>query len=143
AATPAWAVGERILLPAPGTPFAEQIKETLCISMECVTDPKSVLDATVTGKLIKVKNGQHVELQVISPTGALKATVKAPASETGRISSMDLVAATSAVIIAIEAPEPKAKAAAPEKKALAKAEKKKSSKQLRLAAKAKFGHDRG
>jgi hypothetical protein len=141
AATPAWAVGERIILPT-GTPFSEQIRDTLCISMECVADGKSGLDATVTGKVVKAKKGQQVELQVISPTGAVKATVKAPASENGRMSSMDLVAATSAVITAIEAPEPKAKAA-PAAKPVAKAQKNKSSKQVRLAVKGRFGHDRG
>lgn len=141
AATPAWAVGERIILPK-GAPFAEQIKDTLCISMECVADGKSGLDATITGKVIKGKKGQQqVELQVLSATGAVKATVKAPANETGRLSSMDLVAATSAVITAIEAPEPKTKAAAPASK-VAKTEKKKA-KQLRLAAKGRLGHNRG
>jgi hypothetical protein len=141
-ATPAWAVGERIILPAGGQPFADQIKETLCVSMECVANKSGGLDATVTGKLIKdKKKGELVELQVVSSTGAVKATVKAPLMDNGHIGSTDLVTATSALIAAIEGPEPKAKApeAAPTK--TAKVMKKKS--QLRLAEKARAGHGRG
>jgi hypothetical protein len=140
-AAPAWAVGEKIILPSEAQPFASQIKDTLCVSMDCVADKSGGLDATVTGKLIKAKKGQtEVELQVVSSTGAVKATVKAPVNDQGRISSMDLVTATSAMIAAIEGPEPKAKKVEPAAK-MAKLQKKKS--QVRLAAKARFGHSRG
>jgi len=78
---PAWAVGERILL-AKGDAFADQLKETLCISMECGTG----VDAKVSAKVIK---GNKVEIKVFSPTGALKATVTAPLNAQGKISAMD------------------------------------------------------
>src|SRR5947209_3909137 len=85
-AAPAGAVGEKIILPGPAQPFASQISETLCVSMECVADKSGGLDATVTGKLIKPKKGQsQVELQVVSATGAVKATVKAPVNDAGRM----------------------------------------------------------
>jgi hypothetical protein len=137
-AFPAWAVGERIALPQ-GAPFGDQLKETLCISMEC----GSAVDANITGKVVKGK----AEIKVFSPTGALKATVAAPLNAEGRMSSMDLVAATSAIIAAIEAPEP-SKAAAKElakkdaKKYAAKSKAKKKN-GVRLAAKPRNPHTRG
>jgi hypothetical protein len=142
-ASPAWAVGERIIIPSGVHPYGEQLKETLCVSMECVESRNGGLDATVSGKLLKNKKGDQVELQVLAPSGALKATVKAPVNDAGRMSSTDLVAATSAIIGAIEAPEAAAKApsaAAPTK--TAKVAKKKSQ-ALRLAAKARLTHSRG
>jgi hypothetical protein len=145
-AAPAWAVGERIIIPSAAQPFGDQLKDTLCISMDCVKDKSQGLDATVAGKILKgAKKGDQVELTVISSTGAVKATVKAPLADNGRISSMDLVTATSAIIAAIEGPEPKAKAAAADKPEPTKTAKaaKKGGKQLRLAAKARTGHTRG
>ena len=145
-AAPAWAVGERIIIPSAAQPFGDQLKDTLCISMDCVKDKSNGLDATVTGKMLKGgKKGDQVELTVISPTGAVKATVRAPVGDNGRISSMDLVTATSAIIAAIEGPEPKEKAAKAEKAEPTKTAKaqKKGGKQLRLAAKARTGHSRG
>ena len=62
-AAPAWAVGERVSLPK-GLPFSEQLKETLCISMECGAGT----DATVTAKVIK---GNKAEIKVLSPSGCL------------------------------------------------------------------------
>src|SRR4051794_39829729 len=87
----AWAVGERIVLPVSSAPFADQLHETLCIPRECV-GKGGPIDATLTAKL-KGKNGV---LEVIAPNGEVKARVTAPATE-GRIGSMDLVAATSAL----------------------------------------------
>jgi hypothetical protein len=143
-AAPAWAVGERIIIPSAAQPFGDQLKDTLCVSMDCVQDKSAGLDATVTGKVLKGKKGDQVELNVISSTGAVKATVKAPLADNGRISSMDLVTATSAIIAAIEGPEPKAKAAAADKPAPTKTAKvAKKGKPVRLAAKTRTGHSRG
>jgi hypothetical protein len=137
-AAPAWAVGERISVPK-GAVFADQLKETLCISMECGAG----IDASITAKVIK---GNKVELKVFAATGNLKATVTAPLNADGRISSMDLVAATSGLIAGIEASDPgkqapAAKDSAKAKKGLASKAKKKSS--FKMAAKSRSGHSRG
>jgi hypothetical protein len=136
-AAPAWAVGERIVLPSGGA-FAEQLKETLCISMECVGKGGAV-DATITGKL----KGDKVIIEVIAPSGVVKAKITAPANDAGRMGSTDLVSATSAVIAAIEGPEPSkvVKADKPEKKAKHASKSKK--KGVRLAAKRAGANSRG
>ena len=135
-AAPAWAVGERIVLPT-GGPFAEQLKETLCISMECVAKSDAV-DATIVGKL----KGNKVVLEVIAPNGTVKAKVTAPANDAGRMGSTDLVAATSAVIAAIESPE-RTSVEQPEKKKSSKYAAKSKKKGVRLAAKKLGSHTRG
>ncbi len=141
-AAPAWAVGERISVPK-GLSFSDQLRETLCISMEC----GSATDASVTAKVIK---GNKAEIKVFSPSGALKATVTAPLGDDGRLSSMDLVAATSGIIQGIEGSESskasKASAtasAAPAKSKKALASKAKSKRALKFAAKSRGGHSRG
>jgi hypothetical protein len=134
---PAWAVGERVSLPK-GQPFIEQLRETLCISMECGAG----MDASITAKVIK---GNKAEVKVFSPSGALKATVTAPLGADGRISSMDLVAATSGIIQGIESQEP-SKAAASTKGSKSKkamASKAKAKKSMKFAAKTRGGHSRG
>lgn len=136
AAAPAWAVGERISLPKGAAPFTEQLRETLCISMECGAG----VDASLTAKVIK---GNKAEIKVLGPGGAVKATITAPINEAGRMSTMDLVAATSGIIAGIES---SGAPAAPvvekkSKRALASKAKKKSS--LKLAAKGRGGHSRG
>lgn len=138
-AAPAWAVGERISLPKGDGAYSEQLKETLCISMECGVGS----DASITAKVIK---GNKVELKVFSASGALKATVTAPLNGEGRISSMDLVATTSGLIAGIEGHEPANAAPAvkepvAKKKALAAKAKKKAG--WKLAAKGRGGHSRG
>src|SRR5262249_35847438 len=105
AAGPAWAVGERVALPEATQPYAEQIRETICLSMECVASTSRTFDTKVTARLVK----GHVEVRVLSPSGKVKATVTAPVHE-GRISAMDLVTLTSATVKAIEAPEPRRRA---------------------------------
>lgn len=144
-AAPAWAVGERISVPK-GAPYAEQLRETLCISMEC----GAATDASVTAKVIK---GNKVELKVFSAAGVLKTTVTAPLTDDNRISSMDLVAATSGLIAGIEGQVVAKAEAAPAaverpakgKKALAaakaKAAKKKST--FKVAAKVRGNGSRG
>ncbi len=144
-AAPAWAVGERIILPETSAPFGDQIKDTLCVSMECISKVESKtkgLDATVSAKMVKAKKGANtIELTVTSASGAVKAVVKAPASDTGLISSMDLVAASSAVLAAIEGPEPTGKIAAKASGAVAAKAKKHSV--LRLATKSHGSHNHG
>lgn len=134
---PAWAVGERISLPK-GQPFSEQLRETLCISMEC----GGGTDVSLTAKVIK---GNKAEIKVFSPSGALKATVTAPLGDDGRFSSMDLVAATSGLIQGIEAPEPSktvaSKGSSKAKKSVAS--KHKTKKSMKLAAKSRGGNTRG
>ena len=138
---PAWAVGERISVPK-GVSFAEQLHETLCISMEC----GGAVDASVTAKVV----GGKAEIKVFNNAGQLKGTITAPLNNEGRISSMDLVSATSGIISAIEGPMPKEKVAAAEptkaaktssKKALAAKAKKKSG--LKLASKGRGAHTPG
>ena len=139
---PAWAVGERISLPK-GHPFTEQLRETLCISMECGAGT----DASITARVIK---GNKAEIKVFTPSGNLKATVTAPLQDDGRISSMDLVAATSGIIQGIEGQDPgkAASAAAVKKDKASKARKSfaakaKAKKSMKLAAKVRGGHTRG
>jgi hypothetical protein len=128
---PAWAVGERVVLPDASLPFAEQLKDGVCLSMECVEGSRG-FDAKITGKLIKGKKGEQVEVRVLSAAGKVKATLTAPAHE-GRMSSTDLVSLTSAVVHAIEAPE-RVASAAPAKAA---------KKPVHLAAKTRLARDRG
>ena len=132
---PAWAVGERISIPK-GQPFTEQLRETLCISMECGAGA----DASITAKVIK---GNKAEIKVFSSSGALKATVTAPLGEDGRISSMDLVAATSGIIQGIESQEPSRSAAKATKSKRGHASKAKSKRGIRFAAKSRGAHSRG
>jgi hypothetical protein len=126
-AAPAWATGERLLVSGPA---AEQLKETLCVSMECVSLQESRergLDVTVEAKA--AKGGLLIE--VSGANGKHYATVKAPLSE-GRLGSTDLVSATSAIIRAIENPEARS---APEKpKAKVAVAKKHKAPRFRLAA---------
>lgn len=115
-AAPAWATGERLLVSGPA---AEQLKETLCVSMDCLSLQESRergLDATVEAKAAK----DTLLIEVSGANGKHYATVKAPLTE-GRLGSTDLVSATSAIIRAIENPEartvekPKAKVAVAKK----------------------------
>jgi hypothetical protein len=132
-AAPAWAVGEKVVFPVSSQPFSEQLKETLCVSMDCVGDHATGYDVAVTSTLVKdKKKGEQVEVRVLTPGGAVKATVLAPVHD-GRLSSTDLVSAVSAVVAAIEAPQRQAKGAPAQK----------SRKPARLAAKARATHGRG
>ena len=94
AAMPAWAVGEHIAVTGPAR---EQLSETLCISMECVT---SGADYTVTSKVV----GKKMELKVLGPSGDVKLTLKNDLNEFGRLSASDAMSATSQLVHAIENP---------------------------------------
>lgn len=91
-ASTALATGERITV----TGAAAPLKETLCISMNCVSGGGR--DFVVSGK--SVKGG--VELTVVTSTGQARLTHVARLNEFGQISSTDLVHATSLVVQSIE-----------------------------------------
>ena len=111
----ALATGERISI----TGAAAPLKETLCISMNCVSG--GAKDFTVTGR--SVKGG--VELTVTTSGGQPRLTHLAPLNGMNQISSTDLVHATSLVVQAIEkgpiAPPAQKKVAAVKKKSGPKA----------------------
>ncbi len=92
ASTAAFATGERISI----TGAAAPLKETLCFSMNCVNG--GAREFTVTGK--PVKGG--IELTVVSLNGQTRLTHVARLNEWNKISSTDLVHATSLVVQAIE-----------------------------------------
>lgn len=91
-ASTALATGERISV----TGAAAPLKETLCISMNCVQGGGR--DFVVSGK--SVKGG--VELTVITSSGQARLTHFAPLNSFGQISSTDLVHATSLIVQSIE-----------------------------------------
>ena len=124
-AMPAFATGERIaVVAAPGTSpeVAEQLRETLCVSMECVprqdvlsrgkTDYKKVarggVAAVVGARRVKAKKSWNVELTVHSSGGELRFKHVAPASGSGRLKVADLMTASAKVLAAIEKPPKKA-----------------------------------
>ena len=115
ASTAAFATGERISISAAAAP----LKETLCISMNCVNG--GARDFVVTGK--PVKGG--IEITVTAVGGQTRLTHFAPLNEWNQISSTDLVHATSLVVQSIErgpiAPPAAKKAVAVAKKPKAKA----------------------
>lgn len=91
AAPAALATGERIVL----SPASNPLQETLCFSMTCV---KASAQATVAAK--PVKGG--LEITVTMSTGQKRLTHFAPYNADGKVSSTDLVRATSLVLTAIE-----------------------------------------
>ena len=111
ASSAAFATGERIVI----TGAAAPLKETLCISMNCVD--RGAKDFTVSGKAVK----GGIELTVTSLSGQPRLTHLARLNEWNQISSTDLVRATSLVVQAIERgpvapPAPVKKAVAAKKK---------------------------
>lgn len=92
ASTGAFATGERITI----TGAAAPLKDTLCISMNCVSG--GAREFTVSGRAVK----GGVELTVTSHSGQARLTHVARLNESNQISSIDLVHATSLVVQAIE-----------------------------------------
>jgi hypothetical protein len=111
---PAFATGERVLVTAAAEPF----RDTICVSMTCVTS--GARDAVVSAR--PVKDG--VEVTVKSAQGQVKLVYVTPVSEDGALSTIDVVRASSLVVQAIEAPRPApaktAKVAAPKLRLLAR-----------------------
>lgn len=95
-AAPAWATGERVLVTAAAEPF----RETICVSMSCVS--AGGRDAIVSAR--QVKGG--VEVTVKTGSGQVKLVHVAPLAEDGGLSSIDVVRASSLVIKAIESTKP-------------------------------------
>ncbi len=91
---PALATGERVLL----TPVNSPLSETLCVSMNCVTD--GAHDVTIAAKEVK----GAMQFTVMSASGQVKLTTSASLTEAGTVSSTDLVRATSLIVKAIEGP---------------------------------------
>ena len=103
ASAPAWAVGEHIAVTGPAR---EQLRETLCISMEC---GPGASDYTVTSKLV----GEQMELKVLGPNGTVRFTLMTPTSGAGKLSASDAMNASTRLVHAIENPnEAKAKVTA-------------------------------
>lgn len=98
AGTSALATGERITLSSQGE-AADQLRQTLCISMECVAD-RDTAEAMVS---VKASSGS-IEVKVVGADGQLRLTHRSPAQD-GRFSATDLVSATSKVFQAIESPQ--------------------------------------
>lgn len=109
AASTAFATGERIQVNGAAAP----LKETLCISMNCVQGGGR--DFVVNGR--SVKGG--IEVTVTTTAGQTRLSHVTPLNGSGQISSTDLVHATALVLQAIEK-GPVAGAEAPAAKKVAK-----------------------
>jgi hypothetical protein len=120
---PAWAVGEHIAVTGPAQ---DQLKESLCISMEC---GKGGHDFTVTSKLV----GDQMELRLLGPDGAARFTQLVPVNGSRQMASTDAMAATSQLVHAIENPTA-AKATVEKAEKPAKSVKAKFAKKLKLHA---------
>lgn len=91
-AAPAWATGERVLL----TREAEPFRDTICVSMTCVTaGPR---DAVVMARSLK----DGVELTVKSASGQVKLVHLTRFTADGDLSSIDVVRASALAVKAIE-----------------------------------------
>jgi hypothetical protein len=129
AALPAFATGERIFVTGQG-PAVDQLKETLCLSMECVASRDGV-EAVVTAKAA----GDNIELRVTGSDGSVRFTQRIAALDDGRFGSTDLVSSSSKVFKAIEQPQLVSEQHAQEKAELARAKEAKKAKLKALAAK--------
>jgi len=108
---PAFATGEKIVL----TPVNSPLVETLCVSMSCVSD--GAHDVTVAAKEVK----GALQFTVTSASGQVKLVTTASLTESGTVSSTDLVRASALIVKAIEGPS--ASAVASESPAAAKSAK--------------------
>lgn len=115
-ASPAWAVDDRIVIvPAKGE-FVAQLQETLCISEQCLPETAAMagervdfakvqregLDAVVSGRVEKDKEGHFVQLTVRNRSGSVKLEHRLACDANGRVSVVDVVAATSKVLKTVE-----------------------------------------
>lgn len=115
-ALPAFATGETIVISG-----AEQLKDTLCLSMNCVASGPR--DFVIAGKT----HDTTVEITVTSTTGQRRLTHSVALNQDGQMSSTDVVTATSLIQRSIEngainPPKPLAKPAKkhPLKRAIAR-----------------------
>lgn len=112
-----------------------QLKETLCVSMECVGRGEAA-QATVVATPVKDK----LEVKVVGMDGRVRRVEKVAVDADGRVSSFDLVSATAQLLYAIENPNVHLEAA-PKKgsKKLAKSPGKKKQPQLASKKKSRRG----
>lgn len=135
--TSAFATGERIFVTG-STAYAEKLKETLCISMDCVGKGQA---AQVNVVATQVKD--TLEVKVVGFDGRVRHIEKVPLKN-DTVSAFDLVSATSGLLAAIENPHARAEPVAKAPKKLAKkgsggkkqplASKKKSRRSMQVAA---------
>jgi|CXWL01.1.fsa_nt_gi hypothetical protein len=123
----AWATGERIQITGNGA-YVAQLKETLCISMECVGKGQAA-QANVIANVVK----NELEVKVVGFDGRTRHIEKV-AITNDRVSAFDLVSATSKLLAAIENPNARMEETKPSAKKLAK---KLTKKQQQLANKKK------
>jgi hypothetical protein len=136
-ALPAFATGERIHIASSGA-ASDQLKETLCLSMECQAS-KEGAEVIVTARAA----GNGIELKVTGADGAVRLSQRVPALDDGRFGSTDLVSSSTKIFKAIEQPqlareeatEQKAQAARAQEQKVADAAKAKQAKQKALASK--------
>jgi hypothetical protein len=100
-AAPAWATGERVIVTAAAEPF----RETICVSMTCVSS--GAREAVVSARAVK----EGVEVTVKSASGQVKLVHVTPRTEDGSLSSIDVVTASTLVVKAIETVKPLTKPA--------------------------------
>jgi hypothetical protein len=108
-ALPAFATGERIHIASSGA-ASDQLKETLCFSMECQSS-KDGVEVIVTARAV----GGSIELKVVSPDGTVRLSQRVAAEDEGRFGSTDLVSSTTKIFKSIEQPQLAREEAAAEK----------------------------
>ena len=136
-ALPAFATGERIHIASSGE-ASDQLKETLCLSMECQPS-KDGVEVIVTARAA----GNGIDLKVTAADGSVRLSQRIAATDDGRFGSTDLVSATSKIFKSIEQPQLareeaaalKASASREKEEKVAVAAKAKAAKQKALAAK--------
>jgi hypothetical protein len=112
---PAWAVGERITVTGP---LRDQLSETLCVPMECGTADGAI-------SIVSRAAADGVVVKVLGADGTVRWSQKLTVNDEGRVPSMELITASTAMVKAIEAPQARAEAAAEAAKPVAKASAKK------------------
>jgi hypothetical protein len=93
---PAFATGERVVVTAAAEPF----RDTICVSMSCVTS--GAREAVVSARPVK----EGVEVTVKTAQGQVTLVHVAPLSDEGQLSTIEVVRASSLVVQAIERPRP-------------------------------------
>ncbi len=127
--TSAFATGERIFVT--GSPaLAEKLKETLCISMDCVGKGQA---AQVNVVATQVKD--TLEVKVVGFDGRVR-HIEKMALKNDNVSAFDLVSATSGLLAAIENPNARLEPVAKAPKKWAK--KNSAGKKQQLASKKKY-----
>jgi hypothetical protein len=119
----AWASGERVLL----LPTDSPLRESLCISMNCVS--AAPYAATVTTR----KSGNAVRVTVASDSGQVRLTHRVPLDSSGEMAATDVLRAVALSLVAIENDRPTASAAPDEDRPRAASAAKKAKKAAKTA----------